>query len=171
MITKGIGDGLHGTPRYISGGSHYFINGNNLNNGKIQITNETNTVNLNSNNNSEKLFNEKTLLMSINGTIGNFARYNNENIMLGKSIAFIILEKDQRDFMFYQLQTPLIIRKISNNLTGSTIKNLGLKAIRNLEVLITSNEEEIKIGHYLRNIDNLITLHHRKYNVAKKRKC
>jgi type I restriction enzyme, S subunit len=36
-ITTRIGDGLHGTPKYDSDGEYYFINGNNLKDGKILI--------------------------------------------------------------------------------------------------------------------------------------
>ena len=30
-----LGDGLHGTPKYDDNGEYFFINGNNLSNGKI----------------------------------------------------------------------------------------------------------------------------------------
>ena len=30
-----LGDGLHGTPKYDDNGEYYFVNGNNLSNGKI----------------------------------------------------------------------------------------------------------------------------------------
>ncbi|MDK9693170.1 MAG: hypothetical protein OEL19_02835 [Sulfurimonas sp.] len=36
-IVSILGDGLHGTPKYIDDGEYYFINGNNLVNGKIEI--------------------------------------------------------------------------------------------------------------------------------------
>lgn len=36
-ITTKIGDGLHGTPKYDLNGEYYFINGNNLNNGKMRL--------------------------------------------------------------------------------------------------------------------------------------
>jgi restriction endonuclease S subunit len=39
-----LGDGLHGTPVYSNVGEFYFINGNNLTNGKIQIKKNTKTV-------------------------------------------------------------------------------------------------------------------------------
>ena len=31
------GDGIHGTPMYDKNGEYYFINGNNLINGKVKI--------------------------------------------------------------------------------------------------------------------------------------
>ena len=36
-IASKIGDGLHGTPRYCDDGEFYFINGNNISNGKINF--------------------------------------------------------------------------------------------------------------------------------------
>ena len=34
-LTDKIGDGIHSTPRYVEHSEYYFINGNNLINGKI----------------------------------------------------------------------------------------------------------------------------------------
>ena len=39
-----IGDGLHGTPKYVDSSDVYFINGNNLSDNKILITNETKCI-------------------------------------------------------------------------------------------------------------------------------
>ena len=39
-VTSVLGDGLHGTPEYDPNGDYFFINGNNLSNGKI-VFNET----------------------------------------------------------------------------------------------------------------------------------
>jgi hypothetical protein len=44
MVTSDIGDGIHATPVYSAIGDYYFINGNNLRNGRIVITGETKTV-------------------------------------------------------------------------------------------------------------------------------
>lgn len=43
-ITTILGDGLHGTPKYNKNGDYYFINGNNLENGKIIIKSDTQKV-------------------------------------------------------------------------------------------------------------------------------
>ena len=40
-IVSVLGDGIHGTPVYDDSGSYYFINGNNLNNGEIEIKDNT----------------------------------------------------------------------------------------------------------------------------------
>ena len=43
-IAEKIGDGLHGTPSYTDESNYYFINGNNLINGKIEITENTKKI-------------------------------------------------------------------------------------------------------------------------------
>ena len=40
-ITTEIGDGIHGTPNYSEDGEFYFINGNNISNGKVIIKGDT----------------------------------------------------------------------------------------------------------------------------------
>ena len=40
-FVQSYGDGIHGTPEYNESGEYYFINGNNLETGKIVITDNT----------------------------------------------------------------------------------------------------------------------------------
>jgi len=159
-----IGDGLHGTPQYVNDGGVYFINGNNLISGIISVNNETKQVSVIEQSKNDKILNTNTILMSINGTIGNLAWYQGEKVMLGKSVAYITLEDFDKTFIYAYLQTSFIHNHFMNKLTGSTIKNLGLKTIRETEVLIPSNKtEQTQIGNFFKNLDNLITLHQRKY--------
>jgi type I restriction enzyme S subunit len=154
-----IGDGLHGTPKYVDDSGIYFINGNNLISGSIYITNETKQVDEKDQSKDDNVLSFSTILMSINGTIGNLAWYRGERVMLGKSVAYIILENCDNSYMYIYLQTTRISNYFFNNLTGSTIKNLGLKTIRETKILIPENKNEQKrIGFYFQQLDNLITL-------------
>lgn len=157
-----IGDGLHGTPIYTADGNVYFINGNNLVNGKIVITEETKCVTEEEQSKDDKALDDNTLLISINGTIGNLAWYSGEKLMLGKSAAYITVSDFDKRFIYAYLQTPSIHSYFMNNLTGTTIKNLGLKTIRETKLLVPTKEEQAKIGHLFSNLDHLITLHQRK---------
>jgi len=159
-----IGDGLHGTPIYTDNSGIYFINGNNLILGSICITNETKQVNKNDQSKDDKNLGLSTILMSINGTIGNLAWYKEEKVMLGKSVAYINLENCDNNYMYTYLQTSRVNNYFFNNLTGSTIKNLGLKTIRETEVLIPNkSDEQTKIGTYFQHLDSLITQHQQKH--------
>ena len=45
--------------------------------------------------------------------------------------------------------------------TGSTFESLNSNDIKNSNLLVPVNEEQIKIGQYFSQLDNLITLHQR----------
>lgn len=132
-----IGDGLHGTPQYDANGSFAFINGNNLIDGKIVITDKTQFV---TDAEAEKIFiamDANTVLVSINGTLGKTAIYNNERIVLGKSACYCKLN----DVLMAKFVLPLMNTQefqlfLENNSSKSTIKNVGLKAIRNYRIIL-----------------------------------
>ena len=163
-----IGDGLHSAPIYDEKGSYFFINGNNLVNGKIIIDeNETKKVSQNIFNDNNKNLDNTTLLLSINGTIGNLAYYQGEQVMLGKSAAYLKCKFVDKTYLYGVLQTNLILKSFMASLTGTTIKNLGLEVIKNTYIFSPKVNEQVKIGKYFHNLDNLITLHQRKLDKLK----
>ena len=166
-----IGDGLHGTPTYCDDGNVYFINGNNLVNGRIVISEDTKKVDEEQQSIADKSLDNNTILMSINGTIGNLAYYSGEKLMLGKSAAYIKVSEFNKKFVYIYLQTPSIQTYFMDSLTGTTIKNLGLKAIREMTMPIPQDiEEQKQIGEFFDNLDTLITLHQRKLETLQKMK-
>ena len=129
-LTSKIGDGIHATPTYIKESEYYFINGNNLVNGKIVIHKGTKCVSINEYHKFSKELTNKTILISINGTIGNIALYNDERVILGKSAAYINCNTNiYKLYLYYLLQTNRINRYFEIELTGSTIRNLSLASI------------------------------------------
>lgn len=155
-----IGDGLHGTPIYCEDGNVYFINGNNLVDGKIVISAETKKVNESQQSTADKSLDDTTILMSINGTIGNLAYYSGERLMLGKSAAYIKVSEFDKRFVYAYLQAPSVQGYFMDSLTGTTIKNLGLKAIREMIMFIPQDvDEQKRIGKFFDYLDHLITLH------------
>ena len=164
-----IGDGLHGTPVYSDDGDTYFINGNNLVNGQIVINEETKMVDSCQRSLADKELDDTTILMSINGTIGNLAYYSGEKLMLGKSAAYIKVSDFDKKFVYAYLQAPAVQDYFNDSLTGTTIKNLGLKAIREMKLAVPQDfEEQEKIGRCIGTLDNLIAHHQRKCDELKK---
>ena len=135
LITK-LGDGIHGTPKYTHDGDFYFVNGNNLQKGKIVIDDKTKRVSLEEYEKYKKELGTNTVLVSINGTIGKIAFYNNEQIILGKSACYFNLAEGviDKSFLFHVIDSPYFIRYAGNQATGSTIKNVSLKSMRNLPI-------------------------------------
>jgi len=156
-ISTEVGDGIHTTPRYVSSSNYFFINGNNLVNGNILITKDTKCVSEQEYNLLKKNLNSNTILISINGTIGNLAYYKNENVVLGKSVAYINLKKDfEKRLIFYLFQHPYIKTYFKNELTGTTINNLSLKSLRKTPIIIPTIMEQKKIASILSTVHDLI---------------
>ena len=156
-ITEKIGDGLHGTPKYDENGEYFFINGNNIRNGKIIVLEENKKVGEDEFIKNDKGLDLDTVLMSINGTIGNLAYYNNEKVFLGKSVAYIkVSDEIKKQYLFQVLQTNSIQKYYTLSLTGTTIKNLGFAAIRNTTIKLPSLPEQTKIADFLSTVDDKI---------------
>lgn len=64
-------------------------------------------------------------------------------------------------FLYEMLNAPNIREKIIKQAQGNTQIYVNWTAISLLEYMIPSKEEQVKIGEYLHNISNLITLHQR----------
>lgn len=155
-LCEKIGDGLHGTPIYSQTGNYYFINGNNLENGKIIVSSDTPKVNDSVFEKNNKELNDSTILMSINGTIGKVAYYNNEKVMLGKSVAYFKVNyKCIKEYCYQLIQTANVQCQFQKGLTGSTIKNLGLNTIKNTNVKVPCLPEQQKIAEFLSTIDTV----------------
>ena len=147
-ITAEIGDGIHATPIYDDNGTFYFVNGNNISEYGITITATTQKVTEEEalRNNASAL-NSYSILLSINGTIGNVALYKNEPIMLGKSACYINVSSNiNRNYIFYYLMMPKCQFYFTSELTGTTIKNLSLKSVRKTKVLLPNANEQSKIA-------------------------
>jgi type I restriction enzyme, S subunit len=156
-ITESVSDGIHTTPEYVQQSDYYFINGNNLRDGEIVITQNTKHVSKEEYMRYRKALNAQTILMSINGTIGNLAYYNNENIILGKSAAYINLCKDvNRTFVYYVLSSSQVNNYFKSELTGTTINNLSLKSIRNTVIHLPPINEQDKITQIISTWDKAI---------------
>lgn len=150
-ITNSIGDGLHGTPNYDDLGTIFFINGNNLGNRKISITEKTNRLTEEEYKKCGVVKLDKcTLLMSLNGTYGTLSMYDNEPIMLSKSVGYInVCNKETKEYLYYFLQSSLAQNQMTISLVGTTIANLSLATVRNLKICLPSICEQQQIADYL----------------------
>ena len=152
-----LGDGLHGTPKYTDGGEYAFINGNNLVNGEILIKKDTKRVDYSQYEKYKKPLTNRTLLVSINGTLGNVGMYNSEKIILGKSACYFnVKEFVDKDFIYYVVASPMFRQYLEHSATGTTIKNISLKQMREYEFLLPPIEKQKQISSVLKMIDEKI---------------
>lgn len=154
-----ISDGIHTTPEYADGTGLYFINGNNIKNGRISIGPSTKSVDESEFKKHKKDLTEKTLLISINGTIGNIAFYNGEPVILGKSAAYVNVKTEaSKDYIYYFLTSDITQKYFTNELTGSTIRNLSLATIKQTPTPVPPLAEQRKIAEILSTWDSAIAV-------------
>ncbi len=156
-LTTKISDGIHTTPRYADQSPVYFVNGNNLKNGHIVIHDSTKCVDEVDAQKYRRELSHRTVLMSINGTIGNLAYYNHENVVLGKSACYINVDgHNDVNFLYYVLSSAKVQAFYTSEITGSTIKNLSLKTIKATKVETPPLPEQRKIAKILSTWDKAI---------------
>ena len=156
-LSDKIGDGLHGTPKYTDDGEYFFVNGNNLENGVIEIKDNTKRVNHDEYEKFKLDLNSSTVLLSINGTIGKTAFYNGEPIILGKSACYInVLPALLKEYLRYYLVSDGFFNYVKSNSRQATITNLGLKEIRRMPIPTPSLDEQQSIVTTLDNIKSKV---------------
>ena len=101
-----------------------------------------------------------TLLISAAGSIGRIVEYQGEKAYFQDS-NIVWLEHDHR--LNDAFLKPLY-SQIEWGLEGSTIKRLYNKDLLSAEVTIPDDREQKVIGQFFAKLDNLITLHQRKYD-------
>lgn len=167
-IANDIGDGLHGTPEYTSNGEYSFINGSNLKSGSISLVNakhidkaEYEKIKIN--------LDKKSILISLNGTLGNLAKYNNEKVALGKSAGYVVLTNNLVfDYIYVFLESPVFKSFYTQNYTGTTIKNIPLKALRNCPIPLPPIEEQKRIVAKIEKLMPLVDEYAESYNRLQK---
>ena len=156
-VTSVLGDGIHGTPKYDENGAVFFINGNNLENGKIIIKENTRRVSVEESIKHRKPLTDRTILVSINGTLGNVARYNGEPCILGKSACYFnVKEEFDLIFIYYVVANGEFRKDIERLATGTTIKNVSLETMRNYTFYAPSLKTQKQIASILKSLDDKI---------------
>lgn len=141
-----LGDGLHGTPNYTTNGDYYFINGNNLINGKIEMKESTKRVTIDEYNKHKKVLTNNTIFVSINGTLGNLAFYEGEKIILGKSACYFnLFDQINKYYIGIFIKSSYFLKYAVEMASETTIKNVSLKAMRLLPIPLPPLSEQQRI--------------------------
>ena len=141
-----LGDGLHGTPNFDSKGDYFFVNGNNLINGKIEVKENTKRVSEIEYLKHRKTLTSNTVFVSINGTLGNLAFYNGEKIILGKSACYFNLNPEiVREYIGIFIRSNYFLKYAVDVASETTIKNVSLKSMRLLPIPLPPLSEQNRI--------------------------
>ncbi|GFE93665.1 restriction endonuclease subunit S [Acetobacter persici] len=156
-LCEKISDGIHTTPNYDEHSDVFFVNGNNIQPNGLNFFENTKRVSQKDYEKYKKDIGSNTILMSINGTIGNTCLYNNERVVLGKSACYLDV-KDNTDLIFilHSLRSSHLQNYFLSELTGTTIRNLSLKTIKTSNILLPPLPEQKKIAAILSTWDRAI---------------
>jgi len=155
-IVSVLGDGLHGTPEYADDGEYFFVNGNNLSDGEIEIKKNTKRVSQSEYDKYKKELNSRTVFVSINGTIGNLAFYNNEKIILGKSACYFnLLDEVDKFYIGILIRSPYFLDYARMVASRTTISNVSLKSMRQLMIPLPPLAEQERI---VKRVEQLLSL-------------
>ncbi|GAA9170783.1 hypothetical protein BTM356_04980 [Helicobacter pylori] len=104
------------------------------------------------------LLNEKCLLISISGTIGNVAVFNHsQDAFIGGAIAVLkFKEKKSLDFVMHFLMSASGQKLLLNGVKSSSHKNLTIADLRDLLIPLPSLKEQIAIANILSDLDRYL---------------
>ena len=108
---------------------------------------------------------ENDILFSIAGTLGRVTSVKSSILPANtnQALAIIRLKEGCLDYVKTYLKGKAVAEFIKKNPTIGAQPNLSLEQVANLEIAIPSVSEQVKIGNYFEKLDNLITLHQRKF--------
>lgn len=89
-----------------------------------------------------------------------------DDILLNQRVAKLVFSGDSK-FGYQMLRKNSTICKIENELAGTDPPNLSVNTLNHIDVRVPSLTEQIKLGIFFENVDNLITLHQSKLDKLK----
>lgn len=111
------------------------------------------------------------VLFTTEAPMGNVAQVpdNKQYILSQRTIAFEVDEQNfTENYLATVLRSPNIFYKLTALSSGGTAKGVSQKSMTELTIPIPKNTlEQNKIGEYFQQLDNLITLHQRKFEKLK----
>ena len=113
---------------------------------------------------------EGDILFSIAGTLGRITSVNKGILPANtnQALSIIRLKEGNLEYVKTCLKGNVVADFIRRNPTIGAQPNLSLEQVSILEIRMPSEAEQEKIGAYFKNLDDLITLHQRKYEELQK---
>lgn len=106
------------------------------------------------------------ILITKDGTLGKVAYV--EGLSMPATLnagVFNVEVKDENEidskYLFQFLKAPFLMDYVSKKATGGTIKHLNQSILVDFPIATPSKAEQVRIGEYFSNLDELITLHQR----------
>ena len=104
------------------------------------------------------------IVIAVRGSLGALGYVNSDNSGWNINSQLAILRTDKEElngkFLLHFLLSENGQKELLRRQTGTALKQLPIGAIKDVDIPITSIDEQVKIGEYFATLDHLITLHH-----------
>ena len=114
------------------------------------------------------------IVIAVRGSLGALGYVNSDNSGWNINSQLAILRTDKEElngkFLLQFLLSENGQKEFLRRQTGTALKQLPIGAIKDVDIPITSIDEQVKIGEYFATLDHLITLHHRECIILRKTK-
>jgi type I restriction enzyme S subunit len=154
------------TPYYVKEG-HFYLESNNVKDGKINRKNEIFINNEFYHKQSDKWLSEGDIVMVQSGHVGHTAVIPPElNNIAAHALIMFTDPKEEicSHFLNFQFQTDKVKTKLSEITTGNTIKHILSSEMKEFEMFFSDYEEQTQIGNYFQKLDALINQHQQKHD-------
>ena len=117
-----------------------------------------------------KVIPKNSLIVSASATFGVVAVVTRDLITNQTFIGLVPKKDFDLDFLYTFFQSPTVQKKMRLESAGSTIFYISRQTFEEMKFALPKYEEQVKIGSFFANLDNLITLHQRKLEHLQERK-
>lgn len=105
---------------------------------------------------SQYILNIGDILVTMDGTVGRTAKVIDTHQILAQRVGRLVA-KNNNEFLYQSLNTGVFLEAMTTISHGGTIKHISLSEISNYVFFIPKSlEEQVKIGCFLKQLDNLI---------------
>ncbi|MCR5586036.1 MAG: restriction endonuclease subunit S [Lachnospiraceae bacterium] len=170
-VVNRIGTGLNPRDNFVlnNGGKNYYVTIKNFEHGHLYLDDNCDKVD----DEALKIIQERSdlktndILFTSIGRIGDCYLIRNQpkNWNINESVFTLRPNQNEVDpeYLFHVIHSEKVLNQILNDVTGSTFKSIKIGDLKKTEISKPNKVEQLKIAKFVTKLDDIITLHQRKY--------
>ena len=162
------------TSEFLDEGDYYLVTGTDFDNGKINFETCHYVEKVRFEQDKNIQLKDGNILITKDGTLGKVAIVEglDKPATLNAGVFNIEIKEDDANniYVYQYLKAPFLMDYVARHATGGTIKHLNQNILINFPVWMSCLEEQMRVGHFLQQLDNIITLQQRKLDKLKNMK-
>ena len=157
------------TSEFFDSGNYYLITGTDFENGYVNLS-TCHYVNKDRYDQDPNIqIDNGSILITKDGTLGKVALVQglDKPATLNAGVFNVVIRNEEivdNGYLYQYLKAPFLLNYVAQTATGGTIKHLNQNILVDFPVSMPSKGEQELIGDAFLRLDNLITLHQRKYD-------